>query len=1104
VASDCPSAHELDAFHVGTLAEDRIDAVAEHLEHCPRCEAAIRRLDSSVDKALAAVRLAGPVAPSGPENAIVAALVRGADIDPTSPDNWPQLPGYEIVAAIGQGGMGAVYRARHVRLGRDVALKRIRTGRDRDLARSRAEAETLARLRHPNIVQIYEVVEHEDQVYLALELIEGGSLAAYLQGKPLRQTDTAALLETVARAVEHAHRHGVIHRDLKPANILLHQQDGPAVRLSGARRLVATSLLSPASLVPKVADFGIAKRLALDSGQTLEGDIIGTPSYMAPEQAAGKLDAIGPATDVYSLGVILYEMLTGRVPIQGPTTLDTLALVRSEEPVSPRRLQPRLARDLEVICLKCLEKQASRRYPSAEEFADDLRRFRYDQPIRARPRSALDRFAKFARRNKSLLAAGIGVVTALVIGMAFALFFAVGEARQRRVADESARSAALEGQVALRESYRGRIAAASAALLTHDVTEAALHLAAAPEAFRDWEWRYLHSSLDESSAVFPSRDGESVHLFTRAGDITLTFTSPRQLRRLDAGGRVTGVVPFRVDDTLYFGRTPRDSRFVTFDADRTSVLDGNGRILLRLPPSDAAVASLDGTRVAIRGTDFPEHDRFIVFDVSSGRELCSLSGHGQQLYTLTFSPDGKHIATACEDGTARIWDADTGRESAVLRGHALKVIRVAFRSDGKQVATCSADGTVRQWDPETGKELAAPYERHRGEVWVVAYSPDGRLISSAGRDRTIRLWDATTHRDVIVRHGHTDAIEGLAFSSDGRRLASWSLDESVRIWDVDESCTPPVLRGHSSYIYPIAFSPDGRWVASGSWDSTVRLWDARTGQIRRIWLHPSRVMDITFAPDSSRLLSICGEDAVVRVWDPASDRVVNELKVGDGPGWALACTADGTQVVAADSAGRCTVADIRSGARVASFHINSRCRLACSPNGHLLAVAGAGGLVSLWNTPEFHHEADLAGHTAAVNCLAFSHDGRSLVSASNDHTVRLWDVDSRQCRQVFRGQSDEIFAVAIHPDGRRIASAGREGVIWLWDVDTGSEVARLRGHSNYIWSLAFSPDGKTLASGSGDGTVRLWDTEPVADRYRALHELPTQAPARERSAGPGN
>jgi formylglycine-generating enzyme required for sulfatase activity/tRNA A-37 threonylcarbamoyl transferase component Bud32 len=360
VLTECPTREALVAFHRGTLAPGEVTLVATHVERCDRCEAELARLDDAPGSLVAGLR--GPL-PAG-----------------------PTLPGYELLAPLGRGGMGVVYRARQVSLNREVAVKQLRVA----AGRGRAEAETLARLRHPNIVQIHEVVEHAGGLYLVLELVEGGSLDAKLGGNPQPPRAAAELVEAVARAVHFAHDHGIVHRDLKPANVLM---AGP---------------------VPKVADFGIAKQMAGDSGETRDGDVIGSPSYMAPEQAGGRVGQTGPATDVYGLGVILYEMLTGRVPLHGPTPLDTLELVRTASPVSPRRLQPGVPRDLDTICLKCLEKEPRKRYAAAEALADDLRRFLDGKPVLARPVGAAGRAAKWARRHPGRAAAVVAAAAVLV------------------------------------------------------------------------------------------------------------------------------------------------------------------------------------------------------------------------------------------------------------------------------------------------------------------------------------------------------------------------------------------------------------------------------------------------------------------------------------------------------------------------------------------------------------------------------------------------------------------------------------------------------------------------------------------------------------------
>jgi hypothetical protein len=628
--------------------------------------------------------------------------------------------------------MGVVYQARDTRLGRLVALKMVLHAEyagpaQRD--RFRDEARAVARLSHPNVVQVYEVGEHAGLPYCVLEYCPRGSLAQRLAYTPLPPRDAARLVETLARAVQAAHEAGVVHRDLKPANVLL-AADG----------------------TPKVADFGLAKLASGGSGLTATGVVLGTPSYMAPEQAEGKKE-VGPAADVYALGAVLYECLTGRPPFRAATPLDTLRQVLGDEPVAPRRLNPQVPRDLETVCLKCLEKAPQRRYPTARELADDLGRFQRGEPVRVRPVGRLERVWRGARR-RPLVSASVAATLLVCLVAAGLLAWQSAAGRQ----------ALLEAKA--REDREREQAAR-------------LRLADEERAVREGLSLTGHTSAVWSCAF--SRDGKRL---ASCGDEALKIWDLSAKRVLFSIPGCTTSADF----------SPDGKRLATAHWDhRVRVWDTTTGQLVFPPlrghaaPARQVLFSPDGRSLVSVGWD----GQLLLWDAAAGKQLLAVTGKAPLLEGVAFSPDGTRVAccggsswdTRPSGGWVQLFALPTGQEVLSLPRQPDLVRRVQFSPDGRGLATSSWDGTVRLWDAHDGRERLC-IGLHTGFVGNVAFSPDGKWLATAGDDSTLKVVDVATGRQALSL-GHSARVHCAVFSPDGRRLAA-SVGLTLKLWDWHE------------------------------------------------------------------------------------------------------------------------------------------------------------------------------------------------------------------------------------------------------------------------------------------------------------------------------
>ncbi|MHC1766698.1 MAG: protein kinase [Verrucomicrobiia bacterium] len=984
---------------------------------------------------------------------------------------------YELLEEIAHGGMGVVYRARQVSLNRIVAVKMLLAGQFSSpefLQRFRLEAEAVASLHHPNIVAVHDFGTCQGQPYFSMDYVPGPNLAQVISDLGFRTSSfrrSAQWMKTIAEAVQYAHEQGTLHRDLKPSNILIDAEDQP-----------------------RITDFGLAKRQAGDSALTLTGQTLGSPNYIPPEQAAGRHGQIGPHSDIYSLGAMLYHLLTGRPPFVADTITATLRQVQETNPVAPRLLNPSIPRDLETICLRCLEKEPGHRYASAQDLAEELGRFLHNEPIRARPVSVAGKVWRWGWRNPKL--AGTAAASALVIVAVSGL-----AAWRIAVARQNERLETYVSNISLAYEH-----------IRDGSTDLALDLLyrKCPAEFRHWEWGHLLYLCHQAILTIPAHtdapqydvveslisslgfDASGSRLATHGTDGRLRVWNVSDATNLfnfgDVSNRVVSWAFHPEGKELAVGMTNgvvhlfdtatwREEKTFALPVVPSSLPPAGKKAGLSEPLRPVAATSVaydpGGRRLAAASSD----GRVTVWDRQSGREIFTVPDKPLPIERVWFTPDGQQLVTQGRLAVRRL-DAATGHEVATFRFKSDQYLAVFADLTGQNLATIDLQDRARLWsNGRPTQELGGLRIAQRR----VFFSPDGRLVCTAGDQSSARLYQVDTGRELFAIEGR---IRYATFSQDGTRLLTAGGERSATIWDIARGHKLLTLRGHLSLAETAAFSPDGRFVALASQSGTVTIWSSSPG--RGVLPVACCAWGDSYSPDGRRLTVSGGWDDL-KVWDAESGRGALVLKSRGHFAVAAAFSSDGRRIVSAGSEKVARIWDAASGnlVRVLRGHTRSLVSVAWSANGQWIATGDLAGTVRVWDPETGRAVHALRGHQGEVWSLDFDPKGRRLVTADLDGSPRVWDVESGALLLSLDGGTRGSWPVRFSHDGRSIATASLDRLIRIWDASSGRLIKSLESRGMPISGMSYCPpDSQRLAVvvmdngayGFETGTIEIWDT----------------------------
>ncbi len=1025
-----------------------------------------------------------------------------AEKQPTSEPFPAQIGDYIIEEKIAHGGLGTVFRARQQKLNREVALKLLRSGQfatAEEKQRFQSEAQAAARLDHPNIVSIYEIGEDRGHAYLSMALIKGPSLASLLVEAPIPPKKAAQWMLQVTRAVAYAHSLGIIHRDLKPANILL----DPSGRVF-------------------VTDFGLAKMLGQESGITHTGQIMGTPSFMPPEQAEGKAGQVGPASDIYSLGATLFCLIIGRPPFQSASVVETLKQVCELEPISPRQINPAVDRDLDTICMKCLQKVPARRYPTAQALEEDLLRFVEGRPILARPITGAERMWRHVQRNPGLATLQVAIPLILVLGTAISLMFAQRASEQAALADEKTKLANSKTDEAMEFAKRALERSYIAEQLNirraweENRPDRVLQMLdrQRPEKtggtdLRGLEWYHWQRLAQQNRRTLAM--GDTIHDFALSPDgLQLVVVGQKKpMRLLDA---VSGEMKWEFTGSLL--KTIGEIRGVAISPDGKQIVTGSADGMVRLwnATTGAVIRTFQGHHGQVVSVAFHPagHEiasggadaTVILWDLQSGKQKLTFREQSGRVATLAYHPTGNSIASAGQDSLVRVWDPQSGKSLFSCDARTQRVHRVRFSPNGKFLAATGLSGTTHLWDSLSGKEIHS-FPKVDRFTYGIAFSPDSLRLLDTSPAKGIRIFDVSSGELIEELHGgHTENTKAIAFFPDGKSLVTAGDDETLRWWDRAEYSTK-ILAGHKLGITSLAASSDGRWFASGAGGrilpptafpgplGEILIWDAPTETLKHhLTGQPGEVTRVAFCPQSGRLASAGGRwddqikrftTGLVQFWDPATGNKLLSLEGHTDCVTCLSFSPDGKNLVTGGMDGQVILWDVETAKPLRTFPgMKGFIRdVDFHPKGGKIAARDSEKNIRIWNAKtgtvlnQFRAKGDPTGFSAGE--LRFSPDGSRLAYSGMDPLITI-----RECLtgEMVSEVKDTIYTpsyIEFTDDGRRILTVGDEPFLRFWDVQSGCELFTMRNPISGIAAAAFSSDKKKILIASWDKTISIWN-----------------------------